>query len=156
MAGARESSIAVLAFEDMSPEGDQAHFAESMADAIINALARVDGLRVMARTSSFAFRRRDVTVQEIGERLAVGSVLEGSVQRGGDRVRVTARLISTADGFQRWSKSFDRELSFTGSSWCARGGRGVRPSGCGCAAIPCRSRPIRCRSRPIRCRSRIP
>ena len=74
-------------------------------------LARVSGLRVISRTSAFAFQGKDLEVTEIGRRLRVGTALEGSVRKAGDRVRVTAQLVDAEDGYQRWSKRFDRELS---------------------------------------------
>ena len=103
-------SIAVLAFENMSPDPDQEYFCDGMAETILNKLARVEGLRVAARTSSFSFRGRDLSVSEIGSRLNVSAVLEGSVIKSGDRLRITAQLIDVADGYHIWSESYDREL----------------------------------------------
>ena len=105
------SSIAVLPFVDMSSGKDQEYFCHGITEEIINALTRVPGLRVISRTSAFAFQGKDVEVTEIGRRLRVGTVLEGGVRKSGDRVRVTAQLVNAEDGYQIWSKRFDRELS---------------------------------------------
>jgi TolB-like protein/Tfp pilus assembly protein PilF len=104
-------SIAVLPFADMSPDGDNEYFADGLAEELLNALARLDGLRVPARTSSFAFKGRNVDIREIGRTLGVDAVLEGSIRKAGDRLRITAQLIDVDDGFHRWSQTFDRELS---------------------------------------------
>ena len=103
-------SIAVLPFVDMSPQRDQEYFCDGMAETILNKLTKVEGLRVAARTSSFRFRGRDLSVSEIGGRLNVSAVLEGSVIKSGDRLRITAQLIDVADGYHIWSESYDREL----------------------------------------------
>jgi serine/threonine protein kinase/tetratricopeptide (TPR) repeat protein len=107
----RSSSIAVLPFVDMSPDKDQEYFCHGITEEIINALSRVHGMHVISRTSAFAFQGKDVEVTEIGRRLRVGTVLEGSVRKAGDRVRITAQLVSADDGYQIWSKRFERELS---------------------------------------------
>ncbi len=103
-------SIAVLSFVDMSPDQDQEYFCDGMAEELINALTKVPGLRVAARTSSFHFKGRSEDVREIGRELSVGAVLEGSVRRAEDRLRVTAQLVSVEDGFHLWSENYDREL----------------------------------------------
>ncbi len=103
-------SIAVLPFVDMSREKDQAYFCEGIAEEIINALSRVQGLRVASRTASFQFRDTAVELKEIGHRLRVETLLEGSVRKSGNRLRITAQLVDTAQGFHLWSESFDREL----------------------------------------------
>ena len=103
-------SIAVLPFADMSPERDQEYFCDGMAEEVINALTQLEGLHVVARTSAFSFKGRDVDVRKIGSELGVRSVLEGSVRKAGDRLRVTAQLINVEDGYQMWSKRFDRTL----------------------------------------------
>ena len=95
----------------MSPHKDQEYFCHGVTEEIINALTRVPGLRVISRTSAFAFQGRDLDVTEIGRRLRVDTALEGSVRKAGDRVRVTAQLVNAGDGYQIWSKRFDRELS---------------------------------------------
>ena len=104
-------SIAVLPFVDMSPEGDQEYFCDGMAEELINALTKVKGLRVAARTSSFHFKGKAEHVREIGRTLGVRSVLEGSVRRAEDRLRVTAQLVSAEDGYHLWSESYDRDLT---------------------------------------------
>ncbi len=91
-------SIVVLPFADMSEERDQEYFCDGMAEEVINALTQLEGLHVVARTSAFSFKGRDVDVREIGEKLGVRSVLEGSVRKAGERLRVTAQLINVADG----------------------------------------------------------
>ncbi|NGX15002.1 tetratricopeptide repeat protein [Wenzhouxiangella sp. XN24] len=101
-------SIAVLPFEDFSPQRDQAHLAEGLADTLLHMLAQVQGLRVSARTSSFSFRGTDADIAEIGRELGVGAVLEGSVQRSGETLRIIAQLIRVADQSHLWSKTFDR------------------------------------------------
>jgi adenylate cyclase len=105
------ASIAVLPFADMSAEGDQAFFADGVAEEILNLLTQVSGLKVAARTSSFSFRGSETDVRTVGERLSVRTVLEGSVRTEGNRVRITAQLISVEDGFHLWSETFERELS---------------------------------------------
>jgi adenylate cyclase len=105
-----EPSVAVLPFADMSPERDQEYFCDGMVEEIITELTRVPGLRVAARTSSFAFKHRADDVREIGRRLGVSTVLEGSVRKAGDRLRVTAQLIDAATGFHHWSERWDRTI----------------------------------------------
>lgn len=104
-------SIAVLPFVDMSEAGDQAYFSDGLSEELLDGLAKVDGLRVAARTSSFAFRGKNEDVREIGRQLDVAAVLEGSVRRAGDRVRVTAQLIDVASGYHILSEQYDRELT---------------------------------------------
>jgi non-specific serine/threonine protein kinase len=103
-------SIAVLPFVDMSPARDQDYFCEGLADELINALTRLQGVRVTARTSSFQFRGTAVDVRTIGERLNVRTVLEGSVRKAGDRLRIMVQLVSAAGGYHLWSERYDREL----------------------------------------------
>jgi serine/threonine protein kinase len=105
-----EKSIAVLPFVDLSQAKDQEYFCDGMSEEILHSLARVDGLRVLGRTSSFSFKGTNTAVSEIGKRLNVEDVLEGSVRRDGNRVRVTAELINTRTGFQIWTETYDREL----------------------------------------------
>jgi adenylate cyclase len=104
-------SIAVLPFADMSETRDQAWFAEGIAEELLIALSKVDQLSVMARTSSFAFKDTDKTVAEIADILGVQAVLEGSVRRSSDRVRITAQLIDARSGYQIWSGSYERQLA---------------------------------------------
>ena len=103
-------SVAVLPFADLSPARDHAYFCDGIAEEILNALCCVRGLRVASRTSSFQFKDRPTDVREIGRLLNVGAVLEGSVRRADDRVRITAQLVGTGDGYHLWSESFDRRL----------------------------------------------
>jgi TolB-like protein/Flp pilus assembly protein TadD len=108
-ATAKLGSIAVLPFVDMSPQKDQEYLADGLAEEILNALAQVDGLRVVSRTSSFAFKNKAEDLRAIGQKLNVASVLEGSVRKSGTRVRITAQIINAADGYHLWSKTYDRE-----------------------------------------------
>jgi TolB-like protein/Tfp pilus assembly protein PilF len=103
-------SIAVLSFADLSPAKDQEYFSDGIAEEILNALAHVEGLRVSGRTSAFSFKGRNEDVRAIGEKLNVGFVLEGSVRKEGNRVRITTQIVNVADGYHLWSESFDREL----------------------------------------------
>jgi TolB-like protein/Tfp pilus assembly protein PilF/predicted Ser/Thr protein kinase len=108
--GARElPSVAVLPFADMSPAKDQDYFGEGLAEELIHALARVQGLRVVARTSAFALKGMRLDVREIGKTLGVRAVLEGSIRKSGSRLRVTAQLIDAGTGMHMWSERFDRE-----------------------------------------------
>ena len=104
----RRPSIAVLPFANLSADPEQEYFCDGMAEEIINALVHVDGLRVLARTSSFAFKGRHEDVREIGRRLDVGLIIEGSVRRSGDRLRITAQLVGVGDGSHLWSEKYDR------------------------------------------------
>jgi TolB-like protein/Tfp pilus assembly protein PilF len=103
-------SVAVLPFVNISPSKDDEYFSDGITEEVINALANVEGLRVVSRTSAFAYKNKSVGVRQIGEELAVATVLEGSVRREGNALRLTAQLINTADGYHLWSKTFDREL----------------------------------------------
>jgi adenylate cyclase len=104
-------SVAVLPFTSLSAEKENEYFSDGLADEIITFLAGIHGLRVTARTSSFAFRGKDLDVREIGGRLGVKSLLEGSVQRVGSRIRVSAQLVSCSDGCHLWCERYDRELT---------------------------------------------
>jgi TolB-like protein len=104
-------SIAVLPFSDMSAERDQAYLGDGVAEEILNALVKVTPLKVSGRTSSFSFKGRDVTVSEIGRSLNVAYVLEGSVRKQGEKVRITAQLIQASDGFHVWSQSYDGNIT---------------------------------------------
>jgi len=104
------SAIAVLPFTDMSPGRDQDYFCEGLAEELIDALTHVDGLRVAARSSSFQFRGGGVDVREAGRRLGVGALLEGSVRKDGDRLRITVQLIDVTSGYHKWSHRFDRDV----------------------------------------------
>src|SRR5690349_16459347 len=108
---AEQPSIAVLPFADMSPGKDNEYFSDGLAEEIINALVQVPGLKVIARTSAFAFKGQNSDIRKIAEVLGVSTVLEGSVRKAGNRIRVTAQLITAADGTHLWSERYDRELA---------------------------------------------
>jgi serine/threonine-protein kinase len=103
-------SVAVLPFVNMSAAKDEEYFSDGITEEVINALANVEGLRVVSRTSAFAYKNKNLSVRQIGEELAVATVLEGSVRREGNAMRLTAQLINAADGYHLWSKTYDREL----------------------------------------------
>ncbi len=103
-------SIAVLPFSDMSPQHDQEYFCEGLAEELINALTALAGLRVAARSSAFQFTGHAHDVKKVGEQLKVETVLEGSVRKAGNRLRITAQLIKVADGYHLWSERYDRDL----------------------------------------------
>src|SRR5712675_1081114 len=105
-----EKSIAVLPFLDLSQTKDQEYFCDGISEEILDALAKVDGLRVVGRTSSFSFKGKNANVSEIGKKLNVENVLEGTLRREGNSVRVTAELINTRSGFHLWSETYEREL----------------------------------------------
>jgi len=105
-----EKSIAVLPFLDLSQSKDQEYFCDGISEEILHALAKVDGLRVTGRTSSFSFKGTSVNARKVGEKLNVENVLEGSLRREGNRVRITAELINARSGFHLWSETYDREL----------------------------------------------
>ena len=105
-----EKSIAVLPFVDLSQAKDQEYFCDGMSEEILHALAKVDGLRVTGRTSSFSFKGSGAGASEVGKKLNVQNVLEGTLQRDGDRIRITAELIEARNGFHLWSQTYEREL----------------------------------------------
>jgi eukaryotic-like serine/threonine-protein kinase len=105
-----EKSIAVLPFLDLSEAKDQEYFCDGMSEEILDALAKVDGLRVVARTSSFSFKGKNPDVSDLGKKLNVENVVEGSVRRDGNRVRISAQLINARNGLQLWSETYEREL----------------------------------------------
>ncbi len=105
-----QPSIAVLAFEDMSPDKDQEYFCDGIAEEIINNLAHVGGLRVASRTSAFSYKGRREDIREIGRKLGVRTVLEGSVRKADTKLRINTQLINVADGCHLWSEQYDREL----------------------------------------------
>ncbi|GAB5410299.1 MAG: hypothetical protein BalsKO_26640 [Balneolaceae bacterium] len=105
------ASIAVLPFEDFSVEGDQEYFADGLSEELLNALAKVEELKVAGRTSSFKFKGQNENLTLIGEELKVDHILEGSIRTSGNRIRITAQLIKVEDGFHMWSENFDRELT---------------------------------------------
>jgi TolB-like protein/lipoprotein NlpI len=106
----RAPSIAILPFADMSPNKDQDYFCDGIAEEIINAISRIENLRVASRTSSFQFKNASLDSREIGDRLGVTKLLEGSVRKAGERLRISAQLINVADGYQLWSQRYDRDL----------------------------------------------
>jgi adenylate cyclase len=105
------ASIAVLPFLNLSPDREDEYFSEGMTEEILNALTKVSGLKVASRTSTLAFHRKGLDIRSIADRLGVRAVLEGSVRRAGDRVRITAQLISAADGYHLWSETYDRQVA---------------------------------------------
>lgn len=104
------TSIAVLPFVNMSADPDNEYFCDGLAEELINALAKIESLRVLARTSSFSFKGKNADVREIGQKLNVSAVLEGSVRKVGNRLRITAQLINPADGYHLWSERYDRQI----------------------------------------------
>ena len=107
---ADENSIAVLAFSDMSPEQDQKYFSEGISEEILNLLTRIPDLKVISRSSSFTFKDKDVTSAEIGKALNVNHLLDGSIRKSGNTLRIAAQLIAAKSGEQIWSESYDRSL----------------------------------------------
>ncbi len=105
-----KNSIAVLPFVDMSPQKDQEYFCDGMTEELINRLSNIKELKVPARTSVFFFKGKAQDIQEVGQKLKVNTVLEGSVRRAGNALRITAQLINIADGYHLWSETYDREL----------------------------------------------
>lgn len=103
-------SIAVLPFVNLSPDPSNEYFSDGLTEELIDSLTKIEGLRVVARSSSFQFKGKPVDVREAGQKLGVGAVVEGSVRKSGDRLRVTAQLISAADGYHLWSQTYEREL----------------------------------------------
>ena len=103
-------SIAVLPFADLSAERDQEHFSDGVAEEILNALSKIGGLHVPARTSCFAFRGTSLDAREIGKRLGVETLLDGSIRKSGKRVRISVQLVDASNGYQLWSERFDREI----------------------------------------------
>ncbi|HEY6830726.1 MAG TPA: protein kinase [Gemmatimonadaceae bacterium] len=109
-AGPPPRSIAVLPFVNLSTDRDNDYLGDGIAEDIINALASIEGLQVAARASAFSFKGKNAEPREIGERLRVSTVLEGSIRRSGSRIRITAQLMAVADGYQLWSERYDREM----------------------------------------------
>jgi len=103
-------SVAVLSFDDMSPEKDQEYLCDGIAEEILNRLAQIQNLRVASRTSSFRFKGQPADVSNIGRQLKVATVLEGSVRKSGDHLRITTQLVNAKDGYHLWSHSYDRKL----------------------------------------------
>jgi serine/threonine protein kinase len=109
-APSRIRSLAVLPFTNISADKENEYFCDGLSEELINALAHIQELRVAARTSAFAFKGKETDVREVGERLNVGAVLEGSVRKSGQRLRITAQLVNVEDGYHIWSGQFDREM----------------------------------------------
>src|SRR5215472_4561008 len=105
-----ETSIAVLPFVDMSQAKDQGYFSDGISEELLNLLAKIPQLKVAARTSSFSFKGKGVEIPEIARQLHVANVLEGSVRRSGEQVRITAQLIRAAEGYHLWSETYDRKM----------------------------------------------
>ena len=106
-----KNSIAVLPFINMSADPEQEYFCDGVAEEIINALAHVENLKVVARTSAFAFKNKNVNAIDIGKELHVNTILEGSVRKSGNRIRIITQLINVSDGFHMWSEKYDREMN---------------------------------------------
>ena len=104
------NSIAVLSFTNMSTDPENEYFCDGLAEELLNALAKIDGLKVAARTSAFAFKGKNSHISEIGRTLGVRTVLEGSVRKSGNRMRISVQLVNAADGYQLWSDRYDREI----------------------------------------------
>lgn len=105
-----KNSIAVLPFSDLSPQRDQEYFCDGLAEELINSLSRINELRVAARTSAFSFKGKDLDIREIGKKLNVQAILEGSVRKAGQRLRITVQLVNMADGYHLWSEKYDRDM----------------------------------------------
>ena len=103
-------SIAILPFLNLSSDSENEYFSDGITEELINALTSIKGLKVTARTSSFAFKGKQMDVRHIGNELGVSTILEGSVRKSKNRVRISTQLVRTDDGFQIWSSRFDREL----------------------------------------------
>jgi len=104
------NSIAVLPFSNLSADSDNEYFCDGLAEELLNALAKIDHLKVAARTSAFSFKGKDANVSEIGRKLSVKTVLEGSVRHSGNRLRITVQLVNASDGYQLWTERYDREM----------------------------------------------
>jgi eukaryotic-like serine/threonine-protein kinase len=105
-----QNSIAVLPFVNMSADDDNEYFCDGLAEELLTALSRIEDLKVAARTSAFSFKGKNANVSEIGEKLSVKNVLEGSVRKAGNRLRISVQLVNASDGFQLWSQRYDREM----------------------------------------------
>ena len=105
-----DQSIAVLPFVDMSPAKDQEYFSDGMSEELLNLLSKIQGLKVISRTSSFSFKGKNLDVRKIGEALGVANILEGSIRKSGNTIRITAQLIDVSKGTHLWSEAYDREM----------------------------------------------
>ncbi|HET6767691.1 MAG TPA: tetratricopeptide repeat protein, partial [Chitinophagaceae bacterium] len=108
--GSADQSIAVLPFVDMSAAKDQEYFSDGMSEELLNLLSKIPGLKVISRTSSFSFKGKNLDVRKIGENLGVGNILEGSIRKSGNTIRITAQLIEVSKGTHLWSGTYDREM----------------------------------------------
>ena len=108
--GSNDQSIAVLPFVDMSPAKDQEYFSDGMSEELLNLLSKINDLKVISRTSSFSFKGKNLDVRKIGENLGVANILEGSVRKSGNTIRITAQLIEVINGTHLWSETYDREM----------------------------------------------
>src|SRR5262245_34426863 len=106
----RSPSIAVLPFLNLSADPENEYFCDGLAEELLNTLAKIEGLKVAARTSAFSFKGKDVDLRDIGRKLGVETVLEGSVRKAGSQLRIYAQLVNVADGYSLWSERYDREL----------------------------------------------
>src|SRR5688572_1693831 len=104
------NAIAVLPFANLSRNEDSEYFSDGLAEELLSVLSRIRGLRVVARTSAFSFKGKQMSVEEIGRSLRVGAVLEGSVRTAGDRVRIAVRLVDVEKGYHLWSETYDRKM----------------------------------------------
>ena len=104
-------SVAVLPFVNMSADGDNEYFCDGLAEELLNALSKIDALKVAARTSAFSFKGKSATVSTIARTLGVNNIVEGSIRRSGNRLRISVQLVNAADGYQLWSERYDREMS---------------------------------------------
>jgi len=102
-------SVAVLPFEDLSPQKDQGYFCDGLADELINRLTKIESLKVPARTSAFSFKGKELDIQEIGKQLNVEMVLEGSLRKAGNKLRITVQLVNVSDGYPLWSEKYERD-----------------------------------------------
>ena len=108
---ASSNSIAVLPFVDLSPAGDQEYFSDGLSEELLNLLAKIPALKVISRTSAFSFKGKNEDIREIGKKLGVDNILEGSVRKSNDQIRITAQLIRVSDGSHIWSKTYDRTMN---------------------------------------------
>ncbi len=100
----------MMPFKNMSADAENEYFCDGLAEELLNALSKIEDLKVAARTSAFSFKGKNANVSEIGEKLSVKNVLEGSVRRSGNRIRITVQLVNAADGYHLWSERYDREM----------------------------------------------
>ena len=110
-AGPKDKSIAVLPFTDMSPAKDQEYFSDGLSEELITALAKIPELKVAGRTSSFSYKGINKNLKAIGDELGVSTILEGSLRKSGNQLRITAQLVNAEDGFDLWTETFDIELT---------------------------------------------